>query len=204
MGENRFYGRELLPQLNYQLATQIEARLVDQSTGLHVVFESRVIDWPASNPVEPITVARHDYERDGPEPGTPAEVVQHLNESGWERFVWVPVGVGHGDRFRFTIRYAHELQHYRQLLGSDSLSKARAFLSRVRAAGHRPAIKSEMFATEFDADVVGFDVFEAIHGEAALRELVESDAGDQKMRDFYDRVLRLRARFKAWQTTGTL
>ena len=98
-------------QINLRTAYLIESQLVDEESGLYVVFEDRRIAWFGLDRVEPFTVARHDLERDGPEEGTPTEVIGHLREIGWERLVWIPVEVAHGDVGRFTIRYAHELQH---------------------------------------------------------------------------------------------
>jgi hypothetical protein len=115
------------------------------------IFEDRRIAWSGLDRVEPFTVARHDLERDGPEEGTPTEVMGHLREIGWERLVWIPVEVAHGDVGRFTIRYAHELQHYRQLLGEESLSKAQKFLAERRREGIHPTISTEKNPAEFDA-----------------------------------------------------
>lgn len=197
MSGNRFRGRELLPEGNLRVAALVESRLVEESSGLYVVFENRVIDWPGSRRVEPFTVARHDFDRQGPEDGMPQEVVARLREPGWERLVWIPFEVTHGDLYRFTIRYAHELQHYRQLLGvAESLSKVRDFLSRRRREGFMPTLKGEG-PREFDADVIAFDTFEAIHGPVALQDYIGREAVDPLMRNFYDRVLPLIERFKA-------
>ena len=196
MRQNRFRGRELLPEGNLHIAAQIESRLVEESSGLYVVFENNEIVWPRLPHVEPFTVARHDFDREGPEDGMPQEVVALL-ESGWERLVWMPVEVAHGDLMQFTIRYAHELQHYRQLLGEESLSKVRNFLSKIRREGFAPTIKTEKDPVEFDADVVAFNIFEAIHGRVALQNYIESESADSVMRNFFYHVLPLRERFKA-------
>lgn len=199
MTENRFRGRELLPEGTLQVAALVESGFVEENSGLYIVFENRVIDWPGSHRVEPFTVARHDFDRDGAEDGMPQEVMARLSESGWERLVWIPVEVAHGDLYRFTIRYAHELQHYRQLLGvAESLSKVRDFLSRRRREGFTPTLKGEEDPREFDADVIAFDTFEAIHGRVTLQNFIEREAAvDPLMRNFYHRVLPLIERFKA-------
>jgi hypothetical protein len=195
MRRNRFVGRDLLPASNRAVAALLESRFVQEDSGLYVIFESRVVDWPRRSHVEPFTVARHDYDREGPEAGMPREVVDCLRGAGWERLMWMPVEVAHGA----LDRYVHELQHYRQLIGAESLSKARRFLSRLRHEGFIPRIKTECDPREFDADVAAFDAFETIHGSAALQDFVNREAVDLVMRSFYDRVLPLRERFKAEQ-----
>jgi hypothetical protein len=197
MTTNRFIGRERLPKTNLRTAYLIESRFVDEDSGLYVVFEDRSIAWPGLDGVEPFTVARHDFEHDGSEKGTPEEVMAHLRDVRWERLVWIPVEVAHGDVGRFTIRYAHELQHYRQLLGAESLQKARNFLAERRLKGITPTIATEKTPAEFDADVVAFDTFESIHGPGALRDFIERESADPKMKYFHDRVLPLRDLFKA-------
>lgn len=197
MIENRYVGREFLSAENLHAASRLESRMVSDITCLLVIFEHRHIDWPGRNPVEPFTVARHDFRRDGPEFGTPVEVLARLNDPDWERFIWLPFEVAHGDCYGFTMRYAHELQHYRQLVDRQSLSKARAFLSDLRRDGFKPTIKSEGNPNEFDADIVALDMFEELHGQSALQAFVSRESESPVMGDFYSRILPLRARFKA-------
>ena len=154
--------------------------MVEPDTGLLVVFEVASFAWPGQDPIEPFYVADHDYLRDGPENGTPEEVLKHLKEPAWCHFVWLPHWLCQGNRFHFTMRYAHELQHYRQVMRPEQVRSARQFLGALRAGGFVPTIKIERNWNELDADRAALRIFERLHGSEALGAYILEESRDSR------------------------
>lgn len=198
MTRNRFVGRDALPAGIVRCANDVEHRMVLADSGLLVVFESRAISWPDKDRIEPFYVARHDFERDGPERGTPVEVLDHLADPEWNHFVWVLFEFAHGDELRFTIRYAHELQHYRQVSDPQSLHDAREFLRQLKRSGFVPTIRTENDPREFDADRVSLCVSREIHGQEKLSRYIEAESCDSRIGNFYQRLLTLESRWEEY------
>ncbi len=143
MTANSFFGRNLLSNAILCCAEKVEYRMVEAGSGLYVVFESAPIVWPGENRMTPFYVARHDYDRDGPEAGTPDPIKDHLSSPGWTHFIWLPFEVAQGNCGQFTIRYAHELQHYRQVLNPQFSRDALKFLRALKQSGYVATLNVE-------------------------------------------------------------
>ena len=194
MTPNLFFGRNTLSDEVAASAESVERRMLATESGLHVIFEEAPVHWPKVQHI-PFYVARHDYNRAGPDSGTPNEVIRHLSRPGWDHLIWVPSEIAHGNSCQFTIRYAHELQHYRQVRDPQCVREAKTFLTYLRNSGYVATLKVERDPREFDADLSALIVFREIHGDLRLMEHVAEESRNPTMANYWDRLRELERRW---------
>jgi hypothetical protein len=198
MDANHYDGGEHLSNDLASVADELHKRMVIPNTRLKVVFENAEIVWLGHDRIEPFYVAEHDYLRDGPEPRTPNEILKHLAQGSWSHFIWLPRWLCQSDVPALTMRYAHELQHYRQVIDPESVRRARQFFRYLKEQGFVPALEMEVRPAEFDAHRVALESFKSIHGKDALDSYISMESEDPIMKRFYQRLAELTERLSAW------
>lgn len=197
MSANKYIGKEILPIHIKKAVDLIDPYFIEENTGLYITFESTNIFWRNSEIVEPFVVAYHDFEREGPEEGMPLEIIARLKEKGWAYFIWFPFEVAYGDVNQFVLRYAHELQHYKQFINKSLINQPREFLKEWKRKGNTPTIAIENSWREFDSEMASLRIYETLFGAEQFLKYI-SQIPDLKMRNYYEYLLNFRCQFESW------
>jgi hypothetical protein len=75
---NKFVGFESLPSENQQIASVVGRLFIENESGLLVVMESKRLDCASMAWNVPLTVNRLNLQQQGPEMGTPIEILKHM------------------------------------------------------------------------------------------------------------------------------
>ena len=197
MSANKFIGKEMLPAHIKNTVDIIGQYFIEENTGLYIAFESTKIFWPRFERVEPFVVAYNDFVREGPEDGMPPEVIARLEDKGWDYYIWIPYEVAHGELDQFILRYAHELQHYKQFINKPSINYPREFLREWKRKGNTPGFAIEGSWREFDSEMASLKIYEEIFGSERFLKYIYN-LSDLTMKNYYEYLLIFRRQFETW------
>lgn len=203
---DRFTGREFLAPETRHNAELVEQQLFISNTGIHVVFESRLINGPTRYECNAFHVARTAFERDSSGgnrsediENTTQEILEYLNSPHWNFFIWIPKNIVDGDSRKFAMQYLHELAHHRQNLDNNVLVKPKEFL-KLWKRSHFPQTEAEKSADELDAHRVALQEFENIFGSNVLQSYINDQP--PKSREFFARLNKLIQEYEAYCEHG--
>ena len=183
-----FINREILVDSNLDCAERVENKMYIEGTDVLVVYYHTSLKWEGHDSNEPFHMFRHDYNRDRGGKNFPVQIAEIADSTNWHSFIWFPYEVSIGDKYRFTIRYAHEFQHYRQFHDGTSLQHAREYLRESSIPLNKRKYRIDHVPSELDADRVAVKVFLGIHGHGGYEAFVKSESKKPNMARYFAKL----------------